>query len=415
MLILLAAVLYSPALRYPGAWALLPAIGTALFLLDAPDAERGARGFYWWQTFPPLQFLGNISYSLYLWHWPLLVIGFAIFGVRPWLAFGLIGASLLLATASFYWVEQPFRRRVIRRRWLALGLFLGVGAGVYALIAGWQNAIHGELASPAQATLAAVGFDAPAIYSHPSCDTWFHSAAVSPCSFGNPNAKHTLVLFGDSVLAQWYPAFARIYLASPDWKITVFTKSSCSASTVSYVYDRIKAPYTVCDQWRARALADIAALKPDLVVMGSTHYGFTDQQWHDGTHHTLAILSPAARAVAVLMPTPELALDGPACLAARRHWPRFLPNPYACTTQISTHADAHLRGLLQQAAAPFANVQVLDFQALVCPNQTCAAEWDGKITYRDRQHLTASFTQTLAPGIADVLRAAKLPLPAADH
>lgn len=411
LLILLAALIYPADLRYPGAWALLPALGAALFLLDAPDAQRGARGFYWLNRSAPVQFLGNISYSLYLWHWPLFVMGFGIFGLHTPLAIGLIGLTLVSATGSYYFVEQPFRRRVIRRRYIALLLFIGLGAGAYAGLSYWQKSIQQELASPNQAQLMAVGFDSPVIYSQPSCDTWYHNDAVTPCTFGKPAAKHTLVLFGDSVLAQWYPAFAAIYLKSPDWKITVFTKSACSASTVSYRYDRIKSDYTICDRWRAQAIKDIAALKPDLVVMGSTHYGFTDQQWIDGTRRTLAGLSPSSKTIAVMMPTPELALNGPVCLAAQRHWPHWLPNPYTCSSLRPPQADAHLLRLLQTATASFTNARVLNLQSAVCPQHTCVAEREGKITYRDSQHLTASFVKTLAPALIHALQANQFPLP----
>ena len=398
-------------LRYPGAWALLPALGAALFLLDEPDKTRGALGFYWLHRNTPIQFLGNISYSLYLWHWPLFIIGFGIFGAHPTTAIVLIVLAIVLATGSYFLVEQPIRRSSIRHRYLALIIFIALGAGAFNALIGWQKNIHTVLKSPAQATLAAVGFDAPIIYNSPTCDTWYHSAAVDPCTFGNPQAKHTLVLFGDSVLAQWYPAFAAVYLHNPDWKITVFTKSACAASSVSYFYDRIHANYTICDQWRTQAIQAIAALKPDLVVMGSTHYGFSDAQWIDGTRKTLAGLSPSAHAVAILMPSPELAIDGPSCLAARRHWPTWLPNPYHCATQLPRNADATLAQLFNTAIRPFPNAQVIDMQTAVCPQHECAAERNGKITYRDRQHLTASFVQSLAPELRKALQADQLPLP----
>jgi hypothetical protein len=409
--IISAAIFYSDSMRYPGFLALLPAFGTALILFDNPEKSPTRLLSKILLNQPVIQFLGNISYSLYLWHWPILIIGGAIFGQSVLGNLGLVALSILLASLTFYWVERPIRAIKIQWRLVTLILAALGMALVFFLMSFWQKQIDQLLSSPAQTAIKAKMMDVPEIYSIPNCDTWYHSSQVQACQFGPKNAAHTLVLFGDSVLAQWFPAFAKIYLAEPDWRIVVFTKSACSASTVHYFYPRIKSAYTVCDEWRDQALRDIAALRPDVVVMGSTHYDFTPTQWIDGTQKTLDWLSPAAKAVVVMSPTPELGFNGLNCLASKANWPAWLPQTQHCRSKLAPETPSSVINLLKQAAKPYPNVRVFDFSAQICPQGLCHAKIADHIVYRDGQHLTASFIESLAPEVQKQLDRDHIPSP----
>ncbi len=408
-LILTAAIFYTDSMRYPGFLALLPTLGAALILLDMPEKTPKSVLSKILLKQPVVQFFGNISYSLYLWHWPVLIIGGAIFGQSLGANTGLVLLSILLATLTYYCVERPIRTIEIKNALMALiPAALGMTLLFFAMNF-WQNQVTFLLNSPAQMAIQAKAGDVPAIYNVPNCDTWYHSSEVQACHFGPENAAHTLVLFGDSVLAQWAPAFARIYLSQPDWRMIVFTKSACSASTVSYYYPRIKSPYTVCDAWRKKALEDIAAIHPDVVVMGSTHYGFTPAEWIGGTQKTLDTLSPSAGSVIMMSATPELGFNGLSCLAAQVNWPSWLPELKHCRAPLAPETQNSVVNLLKQAAKPYANVQVFDFRQAICPNETCHAKLGDHIVYRDGQHLTASFIESLAPALLKQLNDAQIP------
>lgn len=110
IMILAAGLLYTEATEFPGIAALLPCVGTAL-LIHANADRLSASGRLLAST--PLVFLGKISYSLYLWHWPVLVFGFYRFGADlDWpTRVALVSLAVLVATMSYYIIEQPVRLR----------------------------------------------------------------------------------------------------------------------------------------------------------------------------------------------------------------------------------------------------------------------------------------------------------------
>lgn len=407
-LILAATALYPDDLRYPGLWALLPCLGASLVLLDAPELHASSAFSRLVLRAPILQVLGNLSYSLYLWHWPVLVLGGQILGTSWLVRLGLIALSVALAAATYVAVERPVRQLPIRQTMnVFISSALGMALGFFVLGA-WQNAAVQNLHSPAQSRIQMARMDLPVLYSQP-CDTWFHSAEVSECVYGPKDARHTVVMFGDSVLAQWFPAVAEIYLKKPGWRLVVLTKSACSAQEVSYYYPRIKAMYTVCDTWRKRAIDLMVQMRPDVVIMGSTHYGFTPQQWISGTRLVLKRLSPVSGAIAIISPTPELGFDGPDCLAAKANWPDWLPSPERCQTPLNPVTKNSVFDLLKTASEPFRHVGVIDMLDAICPNQLCRAQRGRHIVYRDGQHLTARFIHSLAPELRQALHQNHIP------
>ena len=393
--ILFAAVAYNDNLRYPGVWALLPCIGAALALLDAPKRQPNSVMSRLLLRQPILQFLGNISYSLYLWHWPVLNLGNQVFGTSLAIQLGLVSLCLILATATYYLLENPIHRAPIGSSASVLVTSLSFIAFGFFAMTTWEKAAEELLNGPETARIQAARFDIPELYSS-ECDTWHHSAKVSPCIFGHGNASKTVVMIGDSALAQWFPAISDIFLRRTDWRVIVLTKSACPASQVSYYYDRIKANYDICDAWRQGALEFIAQQRPDLVIMGSRNYPFTPEQWITGTETVLKRLTPVAGSVIIMSPTPDLGFDGPNCLTMKANVPTWMPHHGRCETRLDLPSSPGIRQLLAKAASPYSNVGVIDLSESVCPNATCRARLSGDIVFRDSQHLTASFVLSLA-------------------
>jgi peptidoglycan/LPS O-acetylase OafA/YrhL len=112
-------LLYTERMPFPGVAALLPCAGAALLIWTAPGTIAGRL-----LSLRPLVFIGLISYSLYLWHWPLLVFSRMAFGSSPLLTVAVVAASVAAATLSWRYVEAPFRygfRKSSSRRIVAVG------------------------------------------------------------------------------------------------------------------------------------------------------------------------------------------------------------------------------------------------------------------------------------------------------
>lgn len=240
--------------------------------------------------------------------------------------------------------------------------------------------------------------DVPIIYQM-GCDTWYEHDRVEPCVFQSPHQKpqKTVVLLGDSIGAQWFSLFPELF-PEPDWRIMVFTKSSCPIVNREIFYSRINKMYDVCTRWREQTIQELQKIKPDIIVIGSAAtYGdsqpFGQSFWADGSREIFEMLSPFANQIIVIPGTPKLEFDGPSCI--ERH---ISDSGFIKFDQCRSKRDKSVElvaNFLKQAAEPFANVNVLDLNDLVCSETYCYAfNADKVIIFRDSQHLTDSFVRS---------------------
>jgi peptidoglycan/LPS O-acetylase OafA/YrhL len=402
-MVAVAGLLFDAKTPYPGVYSLLPTVGAVCIIAAGSfDSTAGVSRLLSWR---PLQAIGRISYSWYLWHWPILLLGHALMGSdSPLYRAAWVVLSLILAILSYRCVESPIRHQqhwlLHRRAAIGGALVLMVLANVLCIR--WYNQASEQLRSPEQQRYARAHGDAPVIYGM-GCDDWYHSDRVLTCMFGPTNATHTAVLLGDSIAGQWFPAVAKVF-DKPGWRLLVMTKSSCPMVDEPFFYPRIGREYTECSTWRRRSLEQIAAIKPDVVLLGTVSTDdFTQAQWVDGTTKVLEAITASSGHIYVLRATPHLPFDGPDCLAEHSGRPAWLGFGRACSaSSTDEHADLVYQWL-QQASRHFDNVKTVDMNDLVCPNGTCVAEQNGQIAFRDSQHMTATFAASLGPALGDRL------------
>jgi peptidoglycan/LPS O-acetylase OafA/YrhL len=386
---------------YPGMWAVLPSLGTALVLAAGTLAPAGgAAGLL---AAAPMRRLGQVSYGWYLWHWPVLLLGATVSERgQPVHVAWLVALSLALAFVSYHLVEAPVRhsRFIARRPLAAVTAALVLMVGVATLGARWGAAAADWALRPDQQRYAAVRGDLPAVYGVAGCDEWYRAARVQVCGFGDAGAARTALVIGDSVTMQWFPAVMETF-GKQGWRVLVITKSACPMVDEPYFYPRIGRVYTECSAWRDAALTAVATLRPDVVLTGSTTtYPFTDGEWFEGSRRVLDRLAPAAGRVFIVRATPMLPFDGPGCLA-RQAWRRpWLPRAPVCSAPAQAESATDSYAAVSRAAAGYANVRMLDLNAVVCPDGVCAAQRDGRIVYRDSMHVTAGYITTVAQEFA---------------
>jgi peptidoglycan/LPS O-acetylase OafA/YrhL len=397
-LIIGSAMLLDQHAIYPGFSALLPSVGSALVILAGQRLSE-ARDNPLAQ--PMLVWLGDRSYSWYLWHWPILMLGFSLgFEGNPPVTLALVLLSLLMAMLSYQWIERPFWKgrfsHAAPRRILLLSLLLMaacVAALFHSLREPIPRATAGNLANQWRS-------DFPLLYRQP-CDAWFHHARVEPCVFGAEQAPHTAVLLGDSIGVQWFSMVPALF-AEPEWRTVVLTKSACAMVDTEYVYSRIGQVYTVCSEWRNAVLDTLDQLKPEVLILGSAAtYDFNPAQWVDGSTRVLARLSQAAGKVFLIPGTPSLGFNGPGCVA-RQLTPEGRIDRTACAAADRLQKVAAVSGYLAQAASRFPNVHLLDLNPLVCPDGECnAISREGVVVFRDNQHLTDRFVRSQTAAIGE--------------
>lgn len=406
-LIFASAILYSKDSTYPGWRALLPTFGTALIIYAGTQLNSSYVSR--WLAARPLQRIGEISYSWYLWHWPCLLLGAVLttnYGLPQRLL--AVATSLVIATAAYRWVELPIRKQ---QRWISRpgrAVLASIGAMIIVnlLAIHWANTASHWLQRPKQLRYVAAQRDSPVIYAM-GCDDWYQDSKVKPCLFGPRVTSHTIVLMGDSIGAQWFPAVATAF-DRPGWRLVVLTKSSCPMVDAPFFYTRIGRDYTECTIWRRNALAEVAALHPDILILGSVQTAnFTHRQWVDGTASVLKAVAPSTGHIYLIRATPHLRFDGPECLASKNWLSVPGASNSACEAPAKDLDDEQIFAWLKAAADRFANVSTLDMNDLVCPHGRCAAERSGMVIFRDSQHLTASFAETLASDLAERMKSSR--------
>jgi len=390
---------------YPGWRAALPTAATALLL--ASPSEPGNRLL----SVAPFQWLGRLSYGWYLWHWPLLALGGFLGWANQAPRLILVAIALVLAQIC----NIAFENRIRHSTWLRKRplIVLGGGLGGVAIslmvLAQWKNLATAWEQQAPQPDVAAALHDLPKIYQD-GCDPALNSPNLIECRYGDPQAAKTVVLLGDSHAGALFPALNAIAVAH-GWRMIVLTKSSCPAIDTPVYSIRLLRSYTECGDWLRVALRRIAEIKPAITFTGSADsYQLTDAELLNGIRRIWRTLTRSSQQVVAITPTPTLTFRGPACLI-RQSWQRKWLNlqiPGAaktCTISLERAQHEHTKKIMELAQNEFPTVTLLSLDSAICPSNTCSARNKGMVTYRDNQHLTARFAETLTQPIIQALDA----------
>jgi peptidoglycan/LPS O-acetylase OafA/YrhL len=404
-LLLASGDLISPAWGFPGWPAVLPVVGTVAVLLAG--AQAGAAGPWRVLALRPLQVVGRLSYSWYLWHWPCLVLAAALLpGLVPPARAAVALASLGIAAISFHRIERPVRFHPLLLRHVRLTLLLGAALTAISLLAAVYclHLAHALQNSPRMRPLATAVTDIAAM-PREDCVALGTSTDVKSCAFGAQESPTVIVLFGDSHAIQWFNALERI-ATDHRWRLVTYLKSGCPATDIRPTTHGAGFGEN-CTAWRAGAIDRINALHPAAVVVGnSSDYvaapGAADErigvplaEWRAGTRRTLLAMAASGSRVLLMRDTPHPPYDVPTCLARslRQGW-RESPS---CDFPAADALRAEVADAESAAASDLADVAIVDMTAFLCHAGTCQATGAGAPAYRDDNHLTGSFAATLAP------------------
>lgn len=402
-MVVLAGIIIPPTAPYPGMWALLPSAGAAFALAGGAQQQSWlARTL----SLRLMQALGRVSYSWYLWHWPVLVLGATLLDIRSgWNRAGLVLLSLLIAAASYHLFETPIRhnRRLVSRPGLAVVAALVVMVVGALALRGWQAQAKAFAQTPSMAAFTAARHDEASVYAM-GCFGPYRSTQVLICSFGDPHAKHTIALLGDSKAAQWVPPYREVF-TKLGWHVLVITKSACPMVDASYIAAPLRRTYSECNKWRDEVLRKVASLRPNLVVLSESYrYPFSEDEWIDGTKSVLRSLAQSADQIIVMRPTPELPVNGPLCLEPRGRLYAALAPKSRCRGIANGQKFMEISEWIKSAASSFPSAHFVDMTRSVCPDNECRAKVNDIIVFSDAGHMTGTFARALAPALADMLQ-----------
>ncbi len=448
-LIVWSTLTYSASTPFPGSAALVPVLGS-LFVLAGGirPTPYGAAALL---DRAPMRRLGDISYSLYLVHWPVFMIPAMVSPTEltPFDKLTLLLLSLTLATLMYHCVETPFRTSdlLARRRSFALGLWPAAASLVLLVVTavGTQTTTVAYTAaqpvvdpqqaatpqpnltlaveraasrSKSRAPLPAALTPSPLKLRQDNwhlptrCVATVEATRHTICTLGDPKATRTLVLLGDSHIGMWTDPIVAL-AKSRGWKVNVFLKVGCPPIDVRMWRNDRDAPYGECSRWRTWAYAAIARIKPDrIVTTGYTQAPLENPKTREhldpaavrtgtallgpGMRSTLAKLTRITPNVTVLSDTTTLPEQPADCLGAKHATLR--------TCAVAMNRTTVSRNAVWRQATLAARARWVNVDRWLCAKGVCPLVIGNVIVYTDQHHLTRTFARTLIPQLQGALK-----------
>ena len=437
-----ASLVYDGTTLFPGYAAALPVVGAAAMLAGGlAPASWGPQRLL---SLRPVRALGDWSYSLYLWHWPALIITAEV--VDPFrLRWRLLVVALVvpLSALSYHVVENPVRRAQLFKvkRLRGVLLYPAVLIVTLPMLAAANTVVDGELngggppittsafgqgsdeADPVALVKASVkaaedGFEIPANLKPSLLDLGTDIPDLGKCQYfeinddrplcprGDTDGDKTLVLIGDSHARQWVPALDAL---SQRYGYTAYylIREGCPSSDVTpwMVHG---GPSTDCEDFQDWAREQVAELKPDVVLLGSeaNRRGFASDDgelvddtgematmYRDGMEREIDDLSPNAGRVIVIGDPPAVVEHPGRCLSERDATLK------SCLSTEDKLSLTFIDSLRQAATAR--GVEFVETGAWFCDQGLCPSVVGDYIAHRDRTHISQSY----AGFLTDVLEA----------
>jgi peptidoglycan/LPS O-acetylase OafA/YrhL len=421
-LIAVAFLFFSNETPFPGLHALVPTLGAGLILYSTQNGETGVSRLL---SVPAMVGVGKISYSLYLWHWPLLAFAEYEFGAMLTFShrFALIGLAILLSVLTYRYVEQPVRQASLfpsRRRVFAASLIALAICGVVSHAVELTAGMPGRLPASVQALIKVTPLvqEAHCLSAPPRSNR----DAARVCEMGARSQKpHSFIFMGDSHAMSLAPSLDRAASQSGMRGYSALGNGCLQFFGLVSQSDRLKH----CSPLMKEAEAILA--RPEIKDVILMHrWGFyaegekspnEDMPRFDRTFEgnqqairaaftkqflsTLSTLLAAGKRVTILGPVPEMHVDVPRAFlkAAMRGVSQdiMLERHYFDTRQKTVFAA------FEQAKA-MNNLRIIALHERLCSDKSCLATRDGRALYIDDDHLSPTGIALLEKDLNDLVQ-----------
>lgn len=446
-----------PDVGFPAPWAALPVLATALVIAAGTMPEGGQHRAMYPLTSKTAGYIGDISYSLYLWHFPIIVLGIALIGDSTADKVILLAVIASASIFSFHLVEDPIRRSALfeRRssrqpifpvevtrhyRYWSLGL---VAAVVFTMAATLifrtpeppnEVVLTSPSASeepdpstpslPEQEALAAEITTAVQLREWPKTSPTFEQVLADPeapddlyacgsgttldlasCSWGAEDPKHTAVIAGDSMSVMYATTLRPLFESLPGWRVYLVGAFGCAFSDVDTHAEEQPPAGDYCPTRREAAQAAIAELNPDLLLVSNTVFPYyvsgedqrmTEAQWREHLGGAIEQASDHVGQTVILAPPP------------------VEKNPADCYSPGSTPADCvgrvgdswNLRAVTERAVATDTGSIWVDSEPWFCVRGYCPMTVGNHVVKFDPTHITPEYGEDIAPAVREALEQA---------
>lgn len=412
---------------FPGWAAMAPVGGAVLMLAAGTKALINARLL----SIRPMRWLGQISYPLYLWHWPILVIARTSGWVDGYAMLACVALAVVLAWATARWIEPPLRYGGAGgakiRGLLAAMAVLGL-SGLVVALAHLPSATHVRV----EPLTRQIGWTIPVgseAQGRACAALMPERGALVPGLAGNDfcylqrGGAPDVALVGDSLNLSLFPGLA----SYSDINVLVASASEAAPfydTTTTESFDR-----TRLNNWKLTNQAlDYAITSPsiravvlsyangDQLLRAASSHEMTDRadptpaspelRLERALRRTLKRLTSVGKGVIIALPNRRMGFDPGDCLtdlrplhgAAYRH-----PCGEPRGGGLERGQDAYA-AQVRKVAAEFPGVAVVDLAAPLCDARLCYAMRDGQMYYRDRLHLSQAGSRAVAPVLHDAIK-----------
>lgn len=417
--VLVAMLTFDDLTPFPGYTAALPVVGTLAVI--AAGAPRGRLSPTPLMRLRPVQFMGDVSYGVYLWHWPLIIL-------LPYATshdltrnerLGILLVSFALGWASKTFVEDPIRRPGTGAWHGSSSTFIGVAVASLVIVVGtlplsrWTAPpppvvgeeigtcvgatamLDPDCGPPEDVTLLADETAFPGDLPPQSvmaCESSNAAATYRRCELGGAGAEGGTALIGDSHATRWAEVLGEVS-ARDDTRLSTFLVSGCSMATTDRIGSIWGTDPTQADNC-ATALTDVleeVVADPSIstVVMSNRTrlYAGSLLLTADRAAATMRTLVEAGKRVVVLVDPPGMSAVPPQAAPSAADCLQYAASPRACSLP---RAEADAPDPMRDAATQV-GVPVVDLTDLFCLPDRCLSRIGGLVVYTDDNHLTRSF------------------------
>lgn len=364
-----------------------------------------------------LVFLGGISFTIYLWHWPILIFYREYFGyesVGLVQGIGIILIAIVLAYFTNLKIESPFKRipkeKVVMNFSIGVLFFVPVVVTAfvfrYEVLSTTKNTIvalknesiesyTGEIVYleqqafvPERKRLLTIKHRVPATY-YNDCNQSVTGVEVTTCNFGDLSSNKEVVLVGGSHAAQWITALDEIGKKNK-FKVINMTKAYCPLGVIGD-------SNSSCHQWNKQALKEIITINPYAVITNSTRTSIDQEEFIPKSYiDSWKTLANSGITIVGIRDNPRFDFDVPSCLYKNR---KSLNVDTCSTSRASIFLPT------DPTIAHKDIIKSIDMSDMFCTADQCIASFSGKIMYRDSEHISVEYAYFLQDNLESKLKA----------